>query len=178
MRTEVHGITKTRIEFLSNEIQARIVLVNGDAYIATFPSTFNFHSGGHFIKLLERLFDMYAVGQTLNLKSLKEINAQLYLSDYEMMGTCVPDVDKGEERKRIGQRIRELRRENNMEAKALAMRVGIDASNLSRIEQGHYSVGFDTLNKIANALGAKVDLVKAIEPTGTNQNNELDIQTQ
>ena len=81
MRTEVHGITKTRIEFLSNEIQARIVLVNGDAYIATFPSTFNFHSGGHFIKLLERLFDMYAVGQTLNLKSLKEINAQLYLSD-------------------------------------------------------------------------------------------------
>ncbi len=65
-----------------------------------------------------------------------------------------------------------------MEAKALAMRVGIDASNLSRIEQGHYSVGFDTLNKIANALGAKVDLVKAIEPTETNQNNELDIQTQ
>ena len=166
MRTEVHGIAKTRIEFLSNEIQARIVLLNGDAYIGTFPSTFNFQSGGHFVKLLARLFDMYTMGnQVLNLKSIKEINAQLYLSDYEMMVTCVPDVDKGEERKRIGQKIKELRRENNMEAKTLAMRVGIDASNLSRIEQGHYSVGFDTLNKIANALGAKVDLVRAIEST-------------
>ena len=161
MRYEVHGITKTKIEFLSNEIQARIVLMSGDAYIATFPSSSNFQSGGHFVKLLARMFDLHMNGhQSPDKQVIKQINAQLYLADYEMMVSCVPDVDKGEERKRIGEKIRELRRENNMEAKELARRIGIDASNLSRIEQGHYSVGFDTLNKIANALGAKVDLVK------------------
>ena len=160
-KTEVHGIVQTHIEFLPNEIQARIVLINGDAYIATFPSSSNFHSGGHFVKLLARLFDMYTLGRhSLDAKSIKEINAQLYLSDYDMMGSFVPDLDKGEERKRIGKRIRELRIENKMDAKTLAMRVGIDASNLSRIELGHYSVGFDTLNRIANSLGARVDLVK------------------
>ena len=178
MRIEVHGTTKTHVEFLANEIQARIVMVNGNAYIATFPSTFNYTSGGIFIKFLEKMFDMYAAGQTLNHQNLKEINAQLYLSDFEMMVTCVPEVDKGEERKRIGQKIKELRHEINMDAKTLAARIGIDASNLSRIEQGHYSVGFDTLNKIANALGAKVDLVKVIEPKTTDLNNKSEIKKQ
>jgi transcriptional regulator with XRE-family HTH domain len=46
-----------------------------------------------------------------------------------------------------------------MEAKRLAMLTNIDAANLSRIEQGRYSVGLDILTKIAHALGVKVDLV-------------------
>lgn len=64
------------------------------------------------------------------------------------------------DRKRIGNRIKELREEQHMDAKRLSMITGIDASNLSRIEQGKYSVGLDILTKIANALGYKVDLVK------------------
>ena len=161
MRIEVHGITQTRIEFLPNEIQARILLPKGGAFIATFPSMHNFQSGGHFVKLLARMFDMYANSpERLNDKTIKKINAELYLSDYEMMVHIAPNLDKGEERVRIGNRIRQLRKENNIDAKTLAARVGMDPSNLSRIEQGHYSVGFDALNKIANALGAKVELVK------------------
>ncbi len=67
--------------------------------------------------------------------------------------------DRAEERKRIGARIRQLREDKGMEAKQLATLVNIDAANLSRIEQGKYSVGLDILTKISHVLGVKVDLV-------------------
>ena len=69
-----------------------------------------------------------------------------------------------QERERIGARIRELRKEKNIEAKMLAQIANIDAANLSRIEQGRYSVGLDVLSKIALALGAKVELADFVEP--------------
>lgn len=69
-----------------------------------------------------------------------------------------------QERVRIGARIRELRKEKNIEAKLLSQLANIDAANLSRIEQGRYSVGLDVLSKIAIALGAKVELVDFVEP--------------
>jgi len=67
--------------------------------------------------------------------------------------------DRSEERERIGTRIRQLREDRGIEAKHLALLANIDAANLSRIEKGKYSVGFDILTKIACALGVKVDLV-------------------
>ena len=63
------------------------------------------------------------------------------------------------DRARIGARIRELRAERGLEAKDLAKLAGVDAANLSRIENGKYSVGFDILAKIAIALGKKIDFV-------------------
>lgn len=69
-----------------------------------------------------------------------------------------------QERVRIGARIRELRKEKNIEAKTLAQIANIDAANLSRIEQGRYSVGLDILSKIAVALGAKIELLNSAEP--------------
>jgi len=69
-----------------------------------------------------------------------------------------------QERVRIGARIRELRKEKNIEAKMLAQIANIDAANLSRIEQGRYSVGLDILSKIAFALGAKIELIDFVEP--------------
>lgn len=68
-----------------------------------------------------------------------------------------------QERIRIGARIRELRKEKNVEAKTLAQIANIDAANLSRIEQGRYSVGLDILSKIAFALGVKIELIDFIE---------------
>ncbi len=69
-----------------------------------------------------------------------------------------------QERERIGARIRELRKEKKIEAKMLAQIANIDAANLSRIEQGRYSVGLDILSKIAFALGAKIELIDFVEP--------------
>ena len=67
--------------------------------------------------------------------------------------------DRGKERERIGRRIKELRNQQNIDAKTLAQRVGIDAGNLSRIEQGKFSVGLDILCKIASALNMRIDFV-------------------
>ncbi len=67
--------------------------------------------------------------------------------------------DRSDERERIGSKIRKLREEKKIEAKKLATLANIDAANLSRIEQGKYSVGLDILTRISDALGVKVDLV-------------------
>jgi len=63
------------------------------------------------------------------------------------------------ERERIGNRIKELRNEQNMDAKTLSQRIGIDAANLSRIEKGRFSVGLDILSKIASALNTKLEFI-------------------
>ena len=68
-----------------------------------------------------------------------------------------------QERIRIGARIRELRKEKNIEAKKLSQLANIDAANLSRIEQGRYSVGIDVLSKIALALNSKIELIDYVE---------------
>lgn len=64
-----------------------------------------------------------------------------------------------QERVRIGARIRELRKEKNIDAKMLAQITNIDAANLSRIEQGKYSVGIDILSKLLFVLGCHIDIV-------------------
>lgn len=46
-----------------------------------------------------------------------------------------------------------------MEARDLALLAGIDAANLSRIEQGKYSTGVDILSRIAVILDAHLDLI-------------------
>ena len=63
------------------------------------------------------------------------------------------------ERIRIGKRIKELREEKRMEARDLATLAGIDAANLSRIEQGKYSTGIEVLSRLALILDAHVDIV-------------------
>lgn len=62
-------------------------------------------------------------------------------------------------RKRIGQRILELRTSQSVTQQQLADATGLRQPHIVRIEQGKYSVGLDTLETIANALGCKVDLV-------------------
>lgn len=63
------------------------------------------------------------------------------------------------ERIRIGRRIKELREAKKMEARDLAILTGIDAANLSRIEQGKYSTGVDILSRICIVLNAHLDLI-------------------
>ncbi len=67
--------------------------------------------------------------------------------------------DRQSERTRIGNRIRQIREERGIEARDLAQLANIDAANLSRIENGKYSVGIDVLSRIATSLGKKIDLV-------------------
>ena len=64
-----------------------------------------------------------------------------------------------EARKRIGERIRQLRTERGISQVELAERAGLIQPHIVRIEQGRYSVGLDTLQAIAKALGCTVDIV-------------------
>ena len=63
-----------------------------------------------------------------------------------------------EERERIGKRIAELRKAKGLTQAQLAEKTGFSQSNIGRIETGRYSVGIDVLAKIAEALGAKVEI--------------------
>lgn len=83
---------------------------------------------------------------------------------WEFIRNGVPSLglnsgNRQEERVRIGKRIRELREAHKMEARDLAILTGIDAANLSRIEQGKYSTGLDVLSRIAIVLNAHLDLI-------------------
>ena len=62
------------------------------------------------------------------------------------------------QRDRIGQSIRSLRTQRDMTQQELADAAGITRANVCNIESGKYSVGLDVLNKIANAIGVKVEL--------------------
>ncbi len=48
----------------------------------------------------------------------------------------------------VGRRIRELRKEHNLTQTELSSRVGIQQSDLSRMEKGEYRVSLDTLFRL------------------------------
>lgn len=65
-----------------------------------------------------------------------------------------------EARRRIGERIRQLRTERGISQVELAEKAGLIQPHIVRIEQGRYSVGLDTLQAIAKVLGCTVDMVE------------------
>lgn len=63
-------------------------------------------------------------------------------------------------REYIGKRIAELRKERKLSQVDLALKTGLDKGHIARIELGRYSVGLDTLQKIADALNVKIELIE------------------
>ncbi|MCP4785715.1 MAG: helix-turn-helix domain-containing protein [Fuerstiella sp.] len=59
----------------------------------------------------------------------------------------------------IGQKLRDLRKSRGITLRELAEEVGIHFSSISNIENGKERCGEETLTKIAEALGADVDLM-------------------
>jgi transcriptional regulator with XRE-family HTH domain len=56
----------------------------------------------------------------------------------------------------VGRKIRQLRRQRKLTQVELAQRVGIHQSDLSRMEQGEYKVGLDTLLKILQTFDLSI----------------------
>lgn len=63
------------------------------------------------------------------------------------------------ERERIGKLIASIRTEKKMTQQDVADLTELKRSNISRIESGLYNITFDTLTKIASALGKRIDFV-------------------
>lgn len=56
-------------------------------------------------------------------------------------------------RNKIGQRIKQLRREDNLTQERFALMTGINRSYLADIEKGNRNFGLDTLEKIVEGFG-------------------------
>lgn len=65
---------------------------------------------------------------------------------------------KKKARYEIGKRIAELRKERGMSQTQLADAIGMAQPNLANIEAGRFSTTIDVLERIADALDAKIDL--------------------
>src|SRR5436305_5471430 len=56
----------------------------------------------------------------------------------------------------VGRKIRQLRRQRKLTQVELAERIGIHQSDLSRMEQGEYKVGLDTLLKVLQTFDLSI----------------------
>ena len=68
-------------------------------------------------------------------------------------------MNKEPQRQRIGTDISELRKQRGMTQQQVADIAQMQRNHISRIESGKYSVGFDTLQTIAEALDADIRIV-------------------
>lgn len=71
------------------------------------------------------------------------------------MGKCLTSST----REKIGDRIAAIRKAKGLTQVQLSELTGLDRVNISKIECGKYNVSIDLLNKICEALGAKLDIV-------------------
>ncbi|MFN2443132.1 MAG: helix-turn-helix domain-containing protein [Thermoanaerobaculia bacterium] len=56
----------------------------------------------------------------------------------------------------VGRKIRQLRRQRKLTQTELADRIGIHQSDLSRMEQGEYKVGLDTLLRVLQTFNISI----------------------
>lgn len=63
-------------------------------------------------------------------------------------------------REQIGQRIKVLRKINDVSQRDLAEKSGITPANIANIELGRYSVGLDVLYKIVDALHCDIEITE------------------
>jgi transcriptional regulator with XRE-family HTH domain len=74
----------------------------------------------------------------------------------------------------VGSRIRELRKGRRLTQVELSEMIGVAQSDLSRMEQGEYKVGLDTLFKILQVFDLKMgEFFGETETSGTPQAREL-----
>ena len=72
--------------------------------------------------------------------------------------------------KRLGHRIRELRKERRMSQTELAEKAGVALMTISRLERGEHDPHMKTLARIARSLG--VPLLELIRSAGYSENDE------
>lgn len=135
--------------------QIKVELSSGDIYVIGFLGLVPVSNSDTYSNVLKDILNDF--------ETIPDSDLNSYLS-YRMACLKLEEPlyvikDSNKERERIGRRIREIRSSLKMEAKTLARLSQIDAANLSRIEQGKYSVGLDVLCKIATALNSRVEII-------------------
>ncbi len=158
-RSSAQVISRKEVEVTAPDGEVYIVICQIGSYI-------NKETREQELFWLETLFDKHFSNNKEQM-----INNIWYESLRFSIGGGIHGISTGsrhEDRVRIGNRIKQIREERGIEARELARLVNIDAANLSRIENGRYSVGLDILAKIATALGKKIDFVDIDQPENTH----------
>jgi len=65
--------------------------------------------------------------------------------------------------KKLGQRIKQIREEKGMQQIQLAVEIGYDKSNTSRLESGKVNLKIATLYKVSQALGITLSELVNVE---------------
>ena len=73
----------------------------------------------------------------------------------------------------VGSRIRELRKGHHLTQTELSDKIGIAQSDLSRMEQGEYKVGLDTLFKLLQVFDLKIGEFFGESETAGPEDREL-----
>ena len=102
------------------------------------------------------LFDKYFQGDETII--MGEITRQLMSNNFEPVFSFQRDPIQN--RVLMGDRIRELREQKNIEIMTLAFKANIQPNTLKRIEAGKFSVDLDILAQIAQGMGMKIDFVE------------------
>jgi transcriptional regulator with XRE-family HTH domain len=76
--------------------------------------------------------------------------------------------------KRLGQNIREHRKERRMSQTELAQRAGVALMTISRLERGEHDPHVRTLSQIARGLG--VSLLELMRSAGYFENDDADTE--
>jgi XRE family transcriptional regulator of biofilm formation len=75
---------------------------------------------------------------------------------------------------RLGQKMRELRKERRMSQTELAQKAGVALMTISRLERGEHDPHVRTLSQIARGLG--VSLLELMRSAGYFENDEADTE--
>ena len=153
--------------FMKKEFKSKAVILNSKEVEVIAPDGEAFRilcQIGQYISEETRKYELHVIEAIFdkNYSPDKELMVNNIWRDAMLNGVSFMGMSSGDrqcERTRIGNRIRQIREERYIEARDLAKLAGVDAANLSRIENGKYSVGIDILSKIAASLGKKIDLV-------------------
>lgn len=132
----------------------------GDKFILGFHSEINYlweqQVNIPFTDFLASLFDKYFQGDETII--MGEITRQLMSNNFEPVFSFQRDPIQN--RVLMGDRIRELREQKNIDIMTLAFKANIQPNTLKRIEAGKFSVDLDILAQIAQGMGMKIDFVE------------------
>lgn len=150
---------KTKATYLDPK-RVLVETPQGDKFIIGFHSEMNYQweqqANIPFTDFLASLFDKIYKGDEGVI--MGEINRQLMINRFESVFSYQRDPIQN--RMLMGDRIRELREQKQLDVVMLALKSSIQPNTLKRIEAGNFSVDLDVLTQIAQGLGMKIDFVE------------------
>ncbi len=150
---------KTKTSYLDPK-RVLVETPQGDKFILGFHSEMNYlweqQVDVPFTDFLASLFNKHYHGDETII--MGEITRQLMSNNFEPVFSF--QRDPAQNRVLMGDRIRELREQKNIDIMTLAFKANIQPNTLKRIEAGKFSVDFDILAHIAQGMGMKIDFVE------------------